>query len=390
LQLRLQSLCETQIWEGVNLYRDPISYTQNVDAMSWSQPCPKVQFDDSTMANYLYSSQSPSTTGVLNLKVNNPDQYVLWPDANLTNPLMNAALSKVRLQYRPVSGGEWITAKDARSSETDKKFNILCGNSRTEGCTFNWNITNQYEKLLSGFKDNVYELRVKNFCFGGPSLADPTVHEFVGDQRLTLTVDTKRPMEAVRLSSGERFFGLDFDEAIDCSSQIVTITKTNTKCSGTGTVVNTVLSDEAKKSFDFKCTNNAAGFKWVVEFPTTSPGRYTVRVQGVRDVAGNVARDFSFTADAHCSLATSASSLGSRLGAPSVAATDVLDDSESRLVISRIVIGAFVVGVALAAFGALAIRRRRVSVGASASESRVGVVAKQEQHHHQSAYGATV
>jgi len=363
-----------------------------VDAMSWSQPCPKVQFDETTIANYLYSSQSPSTTGVLNLKVNNPDQYNLWPDAAVTNPLMNAALSKVRLQYRPVSGGEWITAKDAGSSETDKKFNILCGNSRTEGCAFNWSINNQYEKLLSGFKDSVYEIRLKNFCFGGPSLADPSVHEFVGDQRLTLTVDTKRPMEKGRFSSGERFFGLDFDEAIDCSSQTVTITKTNTKCLAKGTAVTTVLSDELKKSFDFKCTNNAVGGQWVVEFPTALPGRYTVRVESVRDVAGILARDFWITADAHCSLATSASSLGGRLGAPSVAGIDELDYSESRRIVSHIVLGVSVVGVALAAIGALAIRRRRVGVGASASESRVGGggAKQQQQQQHPSAYGATV
>jgi len=391
LQLRLQSLCETQIWEGVNLYRDPISYTQNVDAMSWSQSCPKVQFDETTVANYLYSSQSPSTTGVLNLKVNNPDQYVLWPDANLTSPLMNAALSKVRLQYRPVSGGEWISAKDEGSLETDKKFNIMCGDSRTEGCTFKWIVNNQYEKLLSGFKDNVYELRLKNFCFGGPSLADPSVHEFVGDQRLTLTVDTKRPMEVGRFASGDRFFGLDFSEAIDCSAHVVTITKSNTKCLGTGTVVNTVLSDEVKKSFEFTCTNHAAGSKWIVAFPSTQPGRHTVKVQGVRDVAGNSAYDFTFTADAHCSLAATSSSLGVRLGAPSVAGIDELDIWASRRIVSHIVLGVLVVGVALAAIGALAIRRRRVGDGASASESRVGGGgAKQQQPQHPSAYGATV
>jgi len=391
LQLQLTSLCESEMDISRDASRDTISYTQNVDAMSWSQPCPKVQFDDSTIANYLYSSQSPSATGVLNLKVNNPDQYVLWPDANLTNPLMNAALSKVRLQYRPVLGGEWITAKDAGSSETDKKFNILCGNSRTEGCAFNWNITNQYEKLLSGFKDSVYELRLKNFCFGGPSLADPLVHEFVGDQRLTLTVDTKRPLVTSSINQDQTFFGREFNEDIDCTSQTVTITKTNTKCLGTGTAVNTVLSDEVKKSFEFICTNNAAGFKWVVAFPTTSPGQYTVKVKGVHDVAGNSAYDFSFTADAHCSLATSASSLGGRLGAPSVAEIDELDYSASRRIVSHIVLGVVFVGVALAAIGALAIRRRRVGDGASASDSRVGGGgAKQQQQQHPSAYGATV
>ena len=142
----------------------------------------------------LVFESSPSSSGELNLKVNNPDQYVLWPDDDVSDALMNQHLKLVRLQYRPVSGGEWITAKDEASNETDKKFNLLCADSRTEGCKFDWVINNQYEKLLSGFKDNMYELRLKNFCFGGPSLADPSVHEYVGDQRLTLTVDTKLPM----------------------------------------------------------------------------------------------------------------------------------------------------------------------------------------------------
>merc|ERR1712159_920951 len=74
LQLQLVSLCES----NMNLYRDPISVNVNVDPMSWSQPCPKVQFDESTMSKYLFSNQSPSSSGELNLRVNNPDQYVLW------------------------------------------------------------------------------------------------------------------------------------------------------------------------------------------------------------------------------------------------------------------------------------------------------------------------
>ena len=89
----------------MNLYRDPISVNVNVDPMSWSQPCPKVQFDESTMSKYLFSYQSPSSSRELNLKVLNPDQYVLWPDENVTNALMNERLKLVRLQYRPVSGG---------------------------------------------------------------------------------------------------------------------------------------------------------------------------------------------------------------------------------------------------------------------------------------------
>ena len=55
------------MWEGTNLYREPIAYTQNVDPMSWSQPCPKVQFDETAISNYLFSSQSTSSPGQLNV-----------------------------------------------------------------------------------------------------------------------------------------------------------------------------------------------------------------------------------------------------------------------------------------------------------------------------------
>jgi hypothetical protein len=311
LQLRLQSLCETKMWEGANLYREPISYTQNVDSMSWSQPCPKVQFDESTISKYLYSSQSPSTSGELNLKVNNPDQYVLWPDEKVSDALMNERLKLVRLQYRPVSGGEWITAKDEGSTETDKKFNLLCADSRTEGCKFDWVINNQFEKLLSGFKDNVYELRLKNFCFGGPSLADPSVHEYIGDQRLTLTVDTKRPMIGRIETTLGRFANADLDEHINCDAQKVAVKKVRTACGESGgTTTNEPVSEEALRgTFEFKCTNFAGGTgRWTVEFPDNERGRYVVRVDGVTDTAGNAARSFELTVDAHCSLASSSMS----------------------------------------------------------------------------------
>ena len=354
LQLRLQSLCETKMWEGANLYREPIAYTQNVDPMSWSQPCPKVQFDESTISNYLFSSQSTSSPGQLNLTVNNPDQYVLWPDDDVSDALMNKRLKLVRLQYRPVSGGEWISAKDEASNETDKKFNLLCADSRTEGCKFDWVINNQYEKLLSGFKDNVYELRLKNFCFGGPSLADPSVHEYVGDQRLTLTVDTKRPLDMLDFSSQQRVFGKEFDENIDCSGQSVEIRKIRTACGASGgTATNVQISEEALRgTFEFKCTNvfGATG-RWMVEFPENEHGRYVVKVDGVTDAAGNAAKRFELTVDAHCSRASpsTSSALGMQdrsAGAPS-SAKSVRTTADAWMSIG--VVASFVVIVAIAA-----------------------------------------
>ena len=387
LQLRLQSLCETTMWEGANLYREPISFTQNVDPMSWSQPCPKVQFDESTISKYLYSSQSPSTSGELNLKVNNPDQYVLWPDENVTDALMNERLSFVRLQYRPVSGGEWITAKDEGSPETDKKFNLLCADSRTEGCKFDWVVNNQFEKLLSGFKDNVYELRLKNFCFGGPSLADPSVHEFVGDQRLTLTVDTKRPLDIVDVSSQQRVFGKEFDENIDCSGQSVEIRKVRTGCGKKGgTETDEQISEEALRgTFEFKCTNVAgATGRWMVEFPENERGRYVVKVNGVTDAAGNAARSFELTVDAHCSLASSAMSDGAALlgahdrNAPSLAKSVEFATGwrDVRASVSMGSVASFVVVVGAVV---VALRRRRDGHADTQMESNKPLYDK-EQH----------
>ena len=358
LQLQLVSLCENDM----DLYRDPISVDLNVDQMSWSQPCPKVQFDEGTMAKYLFSGQSPSSSGVLNLKVNNPNQYVLWPDASLSDPLMNERLTFVRLQYRPVSGGEWITAKDESSSESDKKFNLLCGDSRSEGCKFDWKINNQFEKLLSGFKDNVYELRLKSFCFGGPSLAESSVHEFVGDQRLTLTVDSKRPLAISELRFGTESFGVEFSESIDCSSEEVTIIKRRAGCVGERVKyepINEELKPELLKgTFEFRCVNDNAAGRWIVVFPGDQIGRYLVRVRGLRDAAGNAARDFQIEVEARCSAA-GAAFLGSKnikdvgyFGVPSSSASSWIPMTPATLF-------AFVaVSIAIAVIGAI---KRRTS-----------------------------
>ena len=124
---------------------------------------------------------------------------------------------------------EWITAK---SEDSDPKFsykkNLLCDGSRLGGCTFDWDVNNQYEKLLSGFKDNIYELRLKNFCRTEtrPSApTDSTVHEYVSDQILTLRVDTKTPIPGKTYPAFQRFYTVEFPEAIDCSNQKVAITK---------------------------------------------------------------------------------------------------------------------------------------------------------------------
>ena len=220
--------------------------------------------------------------------MNNPDQYVLWPDENVTNALMNERLKLVRLQYRPVSGGEWITAKDESSIETDKKFNLLCADSRTEGCKFDWVINNQFEKLLSGFKDNVYELRLKNFCFGGPSLAETSVHEYVGDQILTLTVDTKRPLDILDFSSQQRVLGKSSMKTLIAVVSLWRseryVRRAELQVARRPTCKSAKKRSEAHLSSSARTSFGATG-RWMVEFPENEHGPIC-RQGGRRDGCG--------------------------------------------------------------------------------------------------------
>ena len=324
LAMRLQSICETNLWENVNTYRDPIAFTTRIpDAANWLSACPKVMFTESTMANYASHSASLAAPEPLELKVFNPDPNILWPVDGIDDPLMNGNLGKVYLQYRPLSGGEWITAKDSSSTIKENfKFNIMCPDSLTEGCSFDWNMNNDYEKMLSGFKDNLYEVRVKSFCSGGGKFASMDVHEFVSDQRLIVTVDTGAPIEKTSFSASERAFGMEYLEEIDCTKRDannkdlheVSITKVNTNCAGTGEVIDEPVSaTQLQADFTVKCVNNAGTGKWVVEFPPQTNGQYRVDVKGVSDIAGNLALPFSINADVRCARSTASASMTTKM-----------------------------------------------------------------------------
>ena len=314
ITMSVQSACETDM----DLYRDPISHTTPLpDASNWLVTCPKAMFTEKTMATYAEGySASPSAAQPLELKIFNPDPTILWPDEKHPEPSMNFNLGKVHVQYRPVSGGEWITAKSAKSTLKENfKFNIICPDSMTEGCSFDWNLNNDYEKMLSGFKDNLYEVRVKSFCSGGGKFASTDVHEFVSDQRLFIKVDTGAPLAKMTFSSFQHTFGVEFLEDIDCTKTTadepprelhkVDITKVNTKCAGAGTSIQEKVSEEQLRTYRIKCINQAGTGKWVVEFPPEAHGQYDVRVKGVTDVAANEAQPFSILADVRCADAES-------------------------------------------------------------------------------------
>jgi len=265
---------------------------------------------------------------MLPLVVVNPDPNVLWPDAtNATNPSMNSNLNKVRLQYRPATGGEWITAKseDGRFKDDNYKFNFLCEDSRTVGCKLEWSLNNDYDKLLSGFKDGAYELRLKSFCINAPTLSDISVQEYVSDTTLALFVDTKAPM-VMRTSSGGKFFSVTFTEEIDCGAQTLSVTKVNSMCDGaSATSTNVPVSvEKVQSSYSVTCVSNAGAGTWVVGFPNDASGIFQITVNGITDLAGNPATAFVDRVKVNCNGAPSTARLGvssiaARLGAPSVA-----------------------------------------------------------------------
>ena len=282
MQLRLESLCEIDFPQ---LYRSPIAFTKDLDHMRWEMSCPKVQFDTATIESYLTSTVSTGTSSVLNLVVNNPDQYSLWPDdrEQPSDALMNTRLKYVRLQYRPVTGGEWITAKDADSDERDKKFNLLCPYSRGNGCRFEWDTAGRFDRLLSGFKDGKYELRLKNFCTEADALADASVHEYVSEQKLLLTIDTVAPV-ITRIFSNQQYFGVEFVENIDCSDVTVEVQKRYDDC-GKSTSTNEDV-DVTVPPYEIRCFNATSHGTFSIKFADADVGQYKIIVRGIKDGAG--------------------------------------------------------------------------------------------------------
>ena len=227
-------------------------------------------------------------------------------------------------------------------------------------------------------------------------MADSSVHEYVGDQRLTLTVDTKLPLPGPVFASFERSFGVDFDENIDCGAQSVEVKKVRTGCGESGgTATNVQISEEALRgTFEFKCTNFAGGTgRWAVRFPTSESGRYEVKIDGVTDSAGNAADPFVMTVDAHCSGASSLTAHSAALlgahdrNAPSSAKSGDFAAKGWRSGSTSASVGmvaSFVVVVA----AVVALRRRRD--GHADSQLELNKPLYDKDHHGSGGYGAAL
>jgi len=325
--VRLVSLCEYEMRD--ELYRPVLEDVVSLGDITWSKPCPSVAFDESTLVkNAENPTVSPEGSPLVVVNAINPNDNVLWPpspwNATMlhTNPSIHEGLKYVRLQYRPLSGGEWISAKSTTSTETDRKHNLLCDNSRLDGCKFEWDVNNKFEKLLSGFKDDAYEVRIKNFCVGGNALAEPRVHEFVSDQRLTLRVDTVAPIPASTLAFPGASSGVNFYEEIRCEDATFDLFRREAlNCDGTvahvhDELIGTKVSEEDKtKFFRMNCFNTGGRGSIVVSSKDSSKvfGVYEVKVSLIKDVALNTGRDVTFELRATC-LAPAPSSATAQLG----------------------------------------------------------------------------
>jgi len=126
----------------------------------------------------------------------------------------------------------------------------------------------------------------------------------------------------------------------------------------------------------------------MVEFPENEHGRFVVKVDGITDSAGNAAKSFEFTVDAHCSstLSNSAALLGvhdrsarapssAKSGAFATGWRDVRTSASMGMVASCVVVVAIVV-----------LRRRRSDSGQTdAMESSKPLYDK--DHHVPGGYG---
>ncbi|CAL6300487.1 unnamed protein product [Bathycoccus prasinos] len=68
---------------------------------------------------------------------------------------------------------------------------LQCFGSDGEGCSFEWDLENQY--FLNGLKDGPWEIRAKVFCSGYDSFATTDVRGSVTDDTLYMIADVASP-----------------------------------------------------------------------------------------------------------------------------------------------------------------------------------------------------
>ena len=106
-------------------------------------------------------------------------------------------------------------------------------NARGEGCSFEWDLENQY--FLNGLKDGPWEIRSKVFCSGYDSFATSDVRGSVTDENLNMIADVTSPIVTGREVFDNTLI-VDFSEPITCpqlqDSDMAYVVSRNKDCDG--------------------------------------------------------------------------------------------------------------------------------------------------------------
>jgi len=326
--LKLISECEWMM--RPRIYRAPISHTAYLGNITWQKKCPSVTWNEGTWNTYANYVASTETSNLFNVTLMNPDPMNLWSkdyangDTKSTNHLVHENVEFVRLQFRRPGTGEWISAWNSSAASSTDSADLQCSKARGEGCTFEWDLENQY--FLNGLKDGPWEIRAKVFCSGYDSFATTDVRGSVTDDTLRMVADVTSPYPLSYGALGNVLF-VDFSEEIECpqlTSDISPYSIARTAdCDGNTVVNGTVSRTDILAHYTFDCLTFELNGRnsWTMTVPPISSvasshaeaGEYTVSINGgyLTDTGGNSATSFTIIESFGCSLALSSLSSAS-------------------------------------------------------------------------------
>ena len=254
--LTLISECEWMLSRD-QLYRAPISHTAYLGDIKWEKKCPSVTWDEGTWNTYANYIASTETSNLFNVTLMNPDPMNLWSNDHIngdtkgTNHLVHENVEFVRLQFRRPGTGEWISAWNAGTTDS---ADLQCSNARGEGCSFEWDLENQY--FLNGLKDGPWEIRAKVFCSGYDSFATADVRGSVTDDTLNMIADVTAPYPLSHEVYGN-VIAVDFSEEITCPQLDTEVSAysiaRSADCYGNAVADGTVSSSTILLHYTFRC-----------------------------------------------------------------------------------------------------------------------------------------
>jgi len=319
--LTLISECEWALSRS-QIYRAPISHTAYLGDIKWEKKCPSVTWDEGTWNTYANYVASTETSSLFNVTLMNPDPMNLWSDDYVdgdtkgTNHLVHEDVQFIRLQFRRPGTGEWISAWEAGATDS---ADLQCSEARGEGCSFEWDLENQY--FLNGLKDGPWEIRAKVFCSGYDSFATTDVRGSVTDDTLYMIADVTSPYPSSHEVYGNVLFVV-FSEEISCpqldsDASAYSISRT-ADCDGNAVADGTVSSADILLHYDFRCLSHETYGRnsWTMTIPISSAasskaeaGEYTVTINDgyLTDTGGNGASSFAITESFGCSSSSSSS-----------------------------------------------------------------------------------